>query len=120
MRINPKLLPNKMETIFEGVGTKATDTTNFFDTATTKNPFDYDLLIISFTTNDSDYENMNVILTPKTDNKGTQIYLYATSQYYAVVAFKIATNKVQHRVRTTVGWSLSSLYIKRVQGINII
>lgn len=114
-------LKNKIivDTLFSGVGTKATNLTDFFTTTMTKNPLDYDFVVITFSNNGSQYEEINVIMTPKTDSNGVTVYFAATNLYYVYMRVICSENAIKHRVMDHKAWATSDVYIKSVIGIKI-
>ncbi|MDO5003366.1 MAG: hypothetical protein Q4E39_03965 [bacterium] len=116
-----KLIDNKVivDTLFNGIGTKATNATDFFTTAMTKNPLDYDFVVITLSNSGNQYEEMNVVMTPKTDTNGIVVYFAATTQYYAYLRIMCAENSIKHRIMEVKTWGLSNVYIKQVLGIKI-
>lgn len=123
MRINSKLLPNKIETIFSGVGTKASGVGTWVSTTMTKNPYDYDFLIVRFSNGGSVDESQNIVFMPKVSGNGILVYMYANSQYNASVAIRLAangTNKIEHIIKQITGWGASGIYITNIQGIKLV
>lgn len=118
--VNEKL-NNKVvkDILFSGVGTKATNLTDYFTTTMTKNPLDYDFVVITFSNNGSQYEEINVTMTPKTDSNGVAVYFAATSLYYAYMKVICSENAIKHRIMDIKAWATSDVYIKQVLGIKI-
>lgn len=116
-----KLIDNKIivDTLFNGVGTKATNATDFFSTPMTKNPLDYDFIVISFTNIGNQYESKKIVMTPKTDKNGVSTYFAATSQYYAYMRVICDNNAIKHRIMDYRGWETTNVYIYNVLGIKI-
>lgn len=128
MQINEKLtetlkkqIDNKIiiDTLFNGIGTKATNLTDYFTTTMTKNPLDYDFVIITFSNNGNQYEQINVVMTPKIDGNGVVVYFAATSLYYVYMRVICSNNAIKHRIMDNRAWATSDVYIKRVIGIKI-
>lgn len=118
--VNEKL-NNKVvkDILFSGVGTKATNLTDYFTTTMTKNPLDYDFVVITFSNNGNQYEEINVTMTPKTDSNGVAVYFAATSLYYAYMRVICSENAIKHRIMDIKAWATSDVYIKQVLGIKI-
>lgn len=116
-----KLIDNKIivDTLFNGVGTKATNVTDYFSTPMTKNPLDYDFVVISFTNRGYDSENKKIVMTPKTDSNGVVVYFAASSLYYAYIRVVCSENAIKHRIMDYKGWGMSDVYIYNVLGIKI-
>lgn len=118
--VNEKL-NNKIvkDILFSGVGTKATNLTDYFTTTMTKNPLDYDFVIITFSNNGHQYEQINVVMAPKTDSNGVVAYFAATTLYYVYMRVVCIENAIQHRIMENKTWATSDVYIKSVIGIKI-
>ena len=115
--INEALQKVTITTLFSGVGAKATDTTNFVSTNISDNPRNYDVIIINITNAGNNSENINVVMTPKTNTAGVVVYFGATTSYYAYIQLRLGTGSIDHRIVTIYGWDVSNPYIKQVIGI---
>lgn len=114
--VNNKIIK---DTLFSGIGTKATNATDYFTTMMIKNPLDYDFVVITLSNSGSQYEELNVVMTPKTDSNGVVVYFAATSQYYAYIRIICGENSIKHRIVEIKTWELGNVYIKQVLGIKI-
>lgn len=106
-----------VDVIFDGKGKEITNSTDYFLTKTTKNPFGYDVVIAQISNNGHQYENTNVVLLPKITTDGITYHFGATSLYFANLNVLCDAEGIKMRVREVSGWATKDVYVKKVIAI---
>lgn len=108
-----------METIFNGTGAKPTGTGASGEaiTTTTKNPLDYDIVLVTVTNSGSTGEHITVPIlnTDKVNNA----YFYILNDYNASLRIFIRKNSIILQISEIRGWPVSNLYVTFATGIKL-